>query len=78
MKTLVTGGTGFIGSHLIEKLIDKHHSIICLANDRGHYDSFQSTLVKLKICDLNNLAISYKYENNQHIFTVVINEQNIN
>jgi signal transduction histidine kinase len=31
------------------------------------------SLVK-KICDLNNLIISYKYENNQHLFTVVTND----
>jgi signal transduction histidine kinase len=30
------------------------------------------SLVK-KICDLNNLSISYKYEDNQHLFTIVSN-----
>ena len=35
------------------------------------------SLVK-KICDLNNLTISYNYENNQHLFTVVINDQDLN
>ena len=31
------------------------------------------SLVK-KICDLNNLTISYKYKDNQHLFTIVSNE----
>ena len=29
---LVTGGAGFIGSHLCEKLIKDGHNVICLDN----------------------------------------------
>lgn len=32
MKILVTGGAGFIGSHLIEELLVKNHSVIILDN----------------------------------------------
>lgn len=32
MKTLVTGGAGFIGSHLCDKLIEEGSSVICLDN----------------------------------------------
>ncbi len=32
MKNLVTGGAGFVGSHLINKLITKGESVICLDN----------------------------------------------
>ena len=32
MRILVTGGAGFIGSHLIDRLIEAGHEIICLDN----------------------------------------------
>ena len=32
MKILVTGGAGFIGSHLCEKLISENHRVICIDN----------------------------------------------
>ena len=33
MKTiLITGGAGFIGSNLCEKLLDDNHRIICVDN----------------------------------------------
>jgi UDP-glucuronate 4-epimerase len=39
MRTiLVTGGTGFIGSHLCEKLLGEGHSVICLDNFDSYYD----------------------------------------
>ena len=31
-RTLVTGGAGFLGSHLCESLIDKDHEVICMDN----------------------------------------------
>jgi UDP-glucuronate decarboxylase len=32
MKVLVTGGAGFIGSHLCEKLFDAGHDVLCVDN----------------------------------------------
>jgi UDP-glucuronate decarboxylase len=32
MKILITGGAGFLGSHLAEKLLDLGHSVICVDN----------------------------------------------
>ncbi|MCX9012747.1 MAG: SDR family oxidoreductase [Candidatus Methanoperedens sp.] len=32
MKCLVTGGAGFIGSHIVNVLLDRGHSVVCLDN----------------------------------------------
>jgi len=38
MKYLVTGGAGFIGSHIIERLLQQQHDVICLDNFDPYYD----------------------------------------
>lgn len=32
MKIIVTGGAGFLGSHLCERLVDEGHSVFCIDN----------------------------------------------
>lgn len=38
MKTLVTGGAGFIGSHLIGRLLSDGHEVVCLDSFDTYYD----------------------------------------
>jgi nucleoside-diphosphate-sugar epimerase len=35
---LVTGGAGFIGSHIIERLLEYDHNVICLDNFDSYYN----------------------------------------
>ena len=32
MKILITGGAGFLGSHLCERLVKNYHEVICVDN----------------------------------------------
>jgi UDP-glucuronate 4-epimerase len=51
MKILITGGAGFIGSHLSERLLNEGLSVICLDN----FDSYYSPRVKSRnVKDLLN------------------------
>ena len=61
MKVLVTGGNGFIGSHLCELLIDKDHEVTSL--DRN-FDS----KTKFLNCEKLSLDITKKdsLEKNPH------------
>jgi UDP-glucuronate 4-epimerase len=38
MRFLITGGAGFIGSHLCERLVEKGHFVVCLDNFDSFYD----------------------------------------
>lgn len=38
MKVLLTGGAGFIGSHLAERLLAAGHDVVCLDNFNDFYD----------------------------------------
>src|SRR3990167_10503982 len=54
MKVLVTGGAGFIGSHVTKLLVDDGHQVVILDNlSRGHKESV-SPKAKLIIGDIND------------------------
>lgn len=54
MKTLVTGGTGFIGSHLIEKLCSKNIEVKCIAKDNLNSNQLSNLKVEFINGDLSN------------------------
>ena len=56
MKILVTGGAGFIGSHLVEKLINLKHQVIVLDNlSTGRLENLKHLIKKIKFvkCDIS-------------------------
>ena len=60
-KVLVTGGAGFLGTHLCQKLLNKNYKVICVDNyfssASNNISQFKSnknfTFIKQDVCDLN-------------------------
>jgi UDP-glucose 4-epimerase len=55
MKALVTGGAGFIGSHICERLLKKGHEVVCLDN----FDTYYAP--KLKRGNIAPLLVSKRF-----------------
>jgi UDP-glucuronate 4-epimerase len=68
MHIFVTGGAGFIGSHLVEKLLDHGHSVQAIDN----FDPFYSRGVKER-----NLKSASEHPNFQLIETDILNRQGL-
>jgi len=65
MKCLVTGGAGFIGSNLVDKLIDLNHEVVVIDNESAEQnDSFywnkDASNYKYDICDYNKIDSLFK------------------
>ena len=72
MKVLVTGGAGFIGSHLVDELVLKKYEVIVLDDlSTGNIKNLQKVKNKIKFvkCDLlKNKNLSQFINNVDYVF----------
>jgi|TARA_B100002003_G_C14142931_1_gene549518 UDP-glucose 4-epimerase len=77
MKVLVTGGAGFIGSHVVDSLLRNNNPVICLDNFDPYYD------IKIKrgniapFLDNNNFYLIEGDVKNKEILDKIISDHNV-
>jgi nucleoside-diphosphate-sugar epimerase len=54
LKTLVTGATGFVGRHLIDRLVKEGRSVVCLVREKSDIRSLEKLGVELVYGDLTD------------------------
>jgi dihydroflavonol-4-reductase len=55
-KSLVTGGTGFVGSHLVRRLLDQGAEVRCLVRPASRLDNLKGLPIEIATGDLRDLA----------------------
>ena len=81
MKILITGGAGFIGSHLADSLLKENHQIVVIDNlsqgtekNIGHnFDNKNFKFCKLDLLDSDKLKKIFKTENFEIVFHLAAN-----
>ncbi len=74
MKAIVTGGAGFIGSHLVDQLLDNNFEVTVLDNlSTGRLENISHVLDKIRFinCDISNDEnLSSHFENADYVFHI--------
>lgn len=54
MKVLLTGATGFVGSHIVEELVSKNHNIIAAIRKSSNLKWIKNQPIQFECCSLND------------------------
>jgi len=54
MKIFITGSTGFIGTHLVRRLVQKEHELVCLVRPTSKVDELEGLGVTLMLGDVTD------------------------
>ena len=66
-KVLVTGAAGFIGFHLVKKLINLNYAVVGIDNLNDYYD-VELKKDRLRVLGIDNVSKECKYSSKEHNF----------
>jgi UDP-glucose 4-epimerase len=73
MRSLVTGGAGFIGSHIVDALIERGHEVTCIddesseSNEKPYFNN-EADNIKCDITDINTLDKIFDSKKPNYVF----------
>ena len=70
-KILITGGTGFIGSHLLHELLSNNYSIVLLKRKNSNVWRIKDILKKIKIYDVNLNTNFKKILSDESVYAII-------
>ncbi|NES83186.1 MAG: NAD-dependent epimerase/dehydratase family protein, partial [Moorea sp. SIO2B7] len=70
MKAFVTGGTGFIGAHVVRSLLEAGYSVRALVRPTSQLDNLQGLDIEVVIGDLNDPGLCQLMQGCQVLFHV--------
>jgi len=62
MKVLVTGGAGFIGSHVIDRLVAANHSVVVVDDLSTGHQEFVNPAAKLHVTDIRDTRLAEVFQ----------------
>lgn len=71
MKILLTGGTGFLGSHLLKAFIRNNHQVIILKRSTSNLWRIEKEITKTRFYNSDTIDMKQVFEENKNIDTIV-------
>jgi dihydroflavonol-4-reductase len=70
MRVFVTGGTGFIGAHLVRLLLQQGYTVVALVRPNSNLDNLRGLAVEIVTGDLNDVNLWQQMQGCQYLFHV--------
>ncbi len=71
MKILLTGATGFLGSHLLKKFIENQYEVIVLKRSISDLWRIKDVVAKVKCYDMDRIGLEQVFESEGNIEAIV-------